>query len=247
MFEIREPLTIPLKGQKIFAVRHEPLIRESNLVVLFLHGFGGNKIGKHSLYVEMSMRLAEKGIASLRFDFRGSGDSEGLFEEQTLTDLLLDAETVYDFLKADRVAIIGTSMGGLVASLLTARKKIAAVVLWAPVFDGHQWLAEWDRVPIDMPCVMHKGRLVSRKMFEELFAIAEKDIQKGITQQPLLCFKCQKDETLNEGHIERYQKICPEGTFVTLGEADHSFSSYKDRMVLQQKTADWLYQIARFN
>jgi alpha/beta superfamily hydrolase len=41
--------------------------------------------------------LVEKGIATVRFDFRGSGDSEGEFSEMSPLTELRDAEEVYSF------------------------------------------------------------------------------------------------------------------------------------------------------
>src|SRR2546426_5960176 len=49
-------------------------------VVLF-HGFTGDRMESHWLFVKCSRALALAGIASLRFDFYGSGESEGEFSE----------------------------------------------------------------------------------------------------------------------------------------------------------------------
>ena len=184
--------------------------------------------------------MAKNGIASLRFDFRGSGDSEGAFEEQTLTSLLQDAETVYNWLEGSPVVVIGTSMGGLIASLLAASKKIEALVLWAPVFDAHQWIDEWQYVPQDHALIMHKDRLVSRQFFEEFFCIEGEAVKKAINKLPLFCVRADKDETLDALHTEKYKQAVPQGTYITLEEADHSFSRHIDRLLLQQKTLEWL-------
>lgn len=44
-----------------------------------LHGFTGNKTETHFLYTRLARQLATQGIAALRFDFAGSGDSQGEF------------------------------------------------------------------------------------------------------------------------------------------------------------------------
>lgn len=245
MFETRKPVIIATKKEQIFAISHEPLEKKTDLTVLFFHGFGGNKVGKNALFVDMASRLAKQGIASLRFDFRGSGDSEGYFEEQTITSLLEDALTVFDFLKGVPVAIVGTSLGGLVASLLALERKVKTLVLWAPVFDGKQWLVNWEHMPKSLPHIMHKDRLVSIRFFEEFFAISEKNVARGVQNQSLLCFLAGKDETLDESHGERYKAAHSEGSFISLPEADHSFSSYQDRQILLEKTLEWLYSLAK--
>ena len=65
-------------------------------VVVICHGLGGNKIGQFQYNVLFSEMLAEYGIASVRFDFRGSGDSEGEFAETTLEKCVVDTCSVLE-------------------------------------------------------------------------------------------------------------------------------------------------------
>ena len=89
--------------------------------VLFLHGYTADRIGPHYLFVRASRSLAEAGIASLRFDFAGSGESEGRFRDASLVTELADARVALDFLcrqrgiDPDRIATGGGSSGGTVA------------------------------------------------------------------------------------------------------------------------------------
>lgn len=54
------------------------------MVVIF-HGFTGNKMEPHFILVKLSRLLETKGIASVRFDFAGSGESDGDFSEMTIS------------------------------------------------------------------------------------------------------------------------------------------------------------------
>lgn len=115
-------------------------------IVLMLHGFTGQKdelpvatvnIG---LFAYTAKRLAESGIASLRIDFHGSGESDGQWEDTTLTGQIGDAVLAFDYLQTlasvngSKIGILGYSQGGLVGShLAAARPEAACVVLWAPV------------------------------------------------------------------------------------------------------------------
>jgi alpha/beta superfamily hydrolase len=84
--------------------------------------------------------LEKMGIASLRFDFAGSGESDGDFRDMTLTGELLDANKILDyartlsFVDKDRISVVGLSMGGAVASMLCAGRKdhVHSLCLWAP-------------------------------------------------------------------------------------------------------------------
>ena len=109
--------------------------------VVFLHGFGGHRSEVGRLFTRCSRRLAEIGIASLRFDFVGSGDSEGEYHEVSVLSEVQDAGMAYQFFKANTrleagsIGLVGYSLGGTVASLLTERVEVGTVVLWAPVSD----------------------------------------------------------------------------------------------------------------
>ena len=55
--------------------------------VVVLHGFTGNRIEGHRNFVLLARKLAARGVACLRFDFRGSGESQGDFSEMTPASL----------------------------------------------------------------------------------------------------------------------------------------------------------------
>jgi pimeloyl-ACP methyl ester carboxylesterase len=109
-------------------------------VVAIFHGFTGNKMEPHFIFVKLSRLLEKKGIASVRFDFGGSGESDGDFADMTLSKELEDAKAILTFIKKldfanpDRIGAVGLSMGGVVASMLAGdcREDIKALCLWAP-------------------------------------------------------------------------------------------------------------------
>ena len=73
---VEEALSFAVGGE---AVRGVLLRAEARAAVglLFLHGWGGVRGGPHNLLTEMARALAGDGVPSLRFDFRGRGDSAG--------------------------------------------------------------------------------------------------------------------------------------------------------------------------
>ena len=107
-------------------------------VVILCHGFTSQR--NDGLMRGIAEALEEQGIASLRFDFNGHGESEGLFEQMTVPNEIEDARHVYEWLKADdrfgRIGIAGHSQGGVVTAMLAGQlgKKAlkGGVVLLAP-------------------------------------------------------------------------------------------------------------------
>ncbi|GAB5507545.1 MAG: alpha/beta fold hydrolase [Rhizobiaceae bacterium] len=123
-------------------------------VILLLHGFTGTRDElpvnetDEGVFSRTARLLAEAGYASLRIDFRGSGDSDGKWEDTTFSGQIADAVAAIDWLKAhsdvdgSKLGIIGWSQGGLVASHAAAARAedVDAVVLWAPaVFPLHNF------------------------------------------------------------------------------------------------------------
>lgn len=145
-FAGEEPVTIERGDKRIAAILNLPEAVEHPPVVLMMHGFTGSKNefemagAKTGLFTYMAAQLAEAGIASLRIDFTGSGESSGDWAKTTFTGQIADAVDAFDFLqtlpKVDghRLGILGYSQGGMVgAHLAGARPEANAVVLWAPV------------------------------------------------------------------------------------------------------------------
>src|SRR5260221_3407228 len=97
--EERQAVTLLSGNQKIFCMLHLPqrTDQEKFPALLFCSGFGGNKSGKYRLFVRMAEQLAKAGVAVLRFDYRGSGDSEGAFEATTVGRLLAERLTTAAF------------------------------------------------------------------------------------------------------------------------------------------------------
>lgn len=114
--------------------------------ILILHGFTGDRDGQKTPYFRegylryASQRWAEAGIASLRIDFMGSGDSSGDYADTTLESQIEEAREALNYLKntgqvnGRKISLLGHSQGGIVASAVAASPPfpLASVVLWNP-------------------------------------------------------------------------------------------------------------------
>jgi alpha/beta superfamily hydrolase len=117
-------------------------------VVLLFHGFTGSRDElpvegtDEGVFSRTARLLAEQGIASLRIDFRGSGESPGAFADTTFEGQVADGLAALAWAEANpavdgqRLAVLGWSQGGLVATAVAGRSdRPDALVLWAAVAD----------------------------------------------------------------------------------------------------------------
>lgn len=97
------------------------------LLVMF-HGFGGTLSEKHFLLSRLSRRVVEAGVATLRLDFGGSGESDGTFADVTPLTEVLDGQAILGFGRSlpevdpGRVGLLGFSLGGFVAACVAGRE-----------------------------------------------------------------------------------------------------------------------------
>jgi dipeptidyl aminopeptidase/acylaminoacyl peptidase len=107
--------------------------------VVFFHGFTGDRMESHWIFIKCARALARAGVASLRFDFYGSGESEGEFRAATLAGEIADAVEAVKFFRGQkgidgaRLGLCGLSLGGCVAACIAQRVDAKAAVTWSAV------------------------------------------------------------------------------------------------------------------
>ena len=109
------------------------------------------EIYEHKPFAVIADALARAGIATLRYDDRGFGESTGDLVLCTTEDLKNDALAGIDLLRKrfDRVGIIGHSEGGTIALMLAAEKKADFIVsLSGMVVSGKETLLWQNRVSL---------------------------------------------------------------------------------------------------
>lgn len=120
-------------GRQIAATHH---VVDEKRIVIFCHGFRGEKLGPNRFFVRLARRLQTAGIGSLRFDQYGSGDSEGDFFDSSFADWVRTTVTLARGFRQDgyQVALLGQSMGGTAVLIAAAEldSALSSVVAWMP-------------------------------------------------------------------------------------------------------------------
>lgn len=157
---MQERVSFKADGLNISAIVHTPKgmkPREKRPCFIVLHGFGTNKDG--TTPVQAATILEEMGYVTLRFDFRGCGESDGERAFILCQDQVRDTQAAITFAQTlkqvdpKRIGVIGHSFGGAVAPYTAGiDKRVAACVSIAGWGDGvskfreqHKSDAQWKR------------------------------------------------------------------------------------------------------
>ena len=211
-------------------------------VVINLHGFGGNKCGYKNLHVQQARALEAKGIACVRFDFYGNGESDGEFENMTFTSLMEDAEDIYNWVleqewsDESQVILSGHSMGGYVASTMAPKLQPAKLILQAP--GAAMWIGALERVQAmeekgifsaDVEGLCFSTTFNKTMHPYEPFAAA-----KGY-EGPVLLIKGSEDQMVYEEICQKYMYVYGEKCkFVLVEGGNHNFASIPARKAVEE-------------
>jgi pimeloyl-ACP methyl ester carboxylesterase len=234
----QQAITIMHNGMALRGMEHIPPGENLPAVILY-HGFTGTKLEPHRLFLKISRALEEKGIASFRFDFLGSGESDGDFEDMTVMNELSEARTIFDYVKAHpavdgkSVSLLGLSMGGLVASLLAGelKEQVDKLILMAPAGTMSRLAEEYSGsapyIP-DIDAYDLGGNAVGKNFIEELSTI---DVWKKAAdyRNKVLLIHGTNDETVPFGVSSLYITNCYQdnAVFHPIEGAGHTFNSYQ--------------------
>ncbi len=123
-------------GDREIAIRHRT---GRGPGLMFLPGYASDMEGAKALALDAF--AAERGVAMMRFDYSGTGESGGEFADGTLDRWMEDSLAVLDRMAAGPVILVGSSMGGWLALHLALNRpeRVAALVGIAAAPDFTQW------------------------------------------------------------------------------------------------------------
>ncbi|WP_236558954.1 alpha/beta hydrolase [Chlamydia sp. 17-3921] len=133
-----------------FGVLHTPKYSKApHPLVIILHGLASDKTGTNRSHVHLAEILSKSGIASLRIDLPGHGDSDRHLQDFSLEDYKASVREIINYaleqpyVDNKNIAIFGSSLGGTLALLnIAAMPQIKSLALWAPTILGSLWLQE---------------------------------------------------------------------------------------------------------
>lgn len=225
-------------------------------IVIIFHGLGGNKMGPHFIFVKLSRLLERAGIASIRFDFAGSGESDGDFIDMTIDTELKDADNILsyvrtlDFVDKDRIGIVGLSMGGAIASMLSGNRKIdiKTICLWAPagnmgeIILGKQFIGSNYKEFIEKGYFDLEGSLVGEKFVDNAKKISIYEKAAEYDKRSLIIHG-DKDEIVLLSASERYIDLWGKSSQLkVIRGANHTFDKQEWEEQVIENTIEFIQE-----
>ncbi|MBR1420441.1 MAG: alpha/beta fold hydrolase [Selenomonadaceae bacterium] len=129
--------SIPGSNGQLVGILQTPDNLSEFPLVIISHGFTSEK--NFELLTTLSDELESRGIATIRFDFDGHGESGGDFQAMTVPKEIEDLKTIYKYATSiegvTSISLAGHSQGGVVTSMVAGdlgKKKIRSIALLAP-------------------------------------------------------------------------------------------------------------------
>lgn len=221
-------------------------VRTPMAFAVFAHCFTCSKNIKAASII--SKKLTDQGIAVLRFDFTGLGNSEGDFSNSGFSNNIHDLEDAAKALQEKYQApnlLVGHSLGG--AAVLVAAQKIqsikAVVSIAAPSSPKH--IEKHINSSIEEIKTQGKAKVkigernfeISKDFLEDLESV-EVDVSK--LKAALLLMHSPTDNIVSINHAANiYSQAKHPKSFISLDGMDHLLSSVEDSEYVAQVVGSW--------
>lgn len=226
--------TIPVDGEELVAVHH-PAASDDWLV--FCHGFVSDKSGSYERRCE---RAVEAGYDAVRFDFRGCGESDGAFADQTLGSRVADLASVVDYFDPPSLALFGSSFGAKTAfHAAVDDDRVEAVVGRAPVTYNRTFDDARAVVEAEGEFRYDTGHAITRGFFDDLDRYPFADVATAL-DVPAALFHGAADESVPlADSLDATAALDTDVLLQVLAGEGHVFSDDAEAR-LQRQVFDWL-------
>lgn len=202
-----------------------------DLVVI---GHGVTSHHDRPYFAELCAGFARAATASLRFSFAGNGNSEGRFEDCTITKEVGDLGSVLDSFDGWNVTYVGHSMGGAVGMLRASMdERLAALVSLAGMVQVQAFM---ERVfghlePDREDMLDREGCPLTRTFLDDAKRIGTVLPQAAALELPFLIVHGSADELVPIEESYELHAANATSELAVLEGVDHRFTDHLDELV----------------
>jgi hypothetical protein len=236
------------KSQKLVGILYSPDKLKKFPIAILCHGYRSTKNNSNALL--FSKNITDEGIGFFAFDFSGRGESEGKFEDTTISQYIDDLNCCFDFISgiANKISFIGESLGGFVAlNASINNSKVNSMVLLSPVSHfppkttgEYSDIDEWKKNGHAFTVSKRAGKLkINYSFYKDGLKYNNYSRYKKI-KIPVLVFNGDKDSSVKIEDSIKLNKYLKNSKLIRLKGADHNYTTKKDYEKVAKKTADFL-------
>jgi uncharacterized protein len=238
------PIVFESEGSQLVGMLHSA--NAENIVIL-CHGFTGNKSENKRLFVEAAREFALNKMDAFRFDFFGSGDSDGEFADTTISHNIQNLRDAIHLMREKgykKVAVLGLSMGGATAILNAPSNNVDLLVTWSSVPDMKILFENYvGNLPHDVPDLdvhEYEGWEVKRSFWEDGITHDVMAALECVTNPKLIVQGTEDSPLFVKGFHAFRDVVLPPADFMEIPDAGHTFQTPKHRRQVIRQTLIWL-------
>lgn len=231
LFKIKGP------NGALAAVHHQA---DPARLVILAHGYTGTKCESGRLFVQTARAMATAGLSVLRFDFWGSGDSDGGFEDISPNTEIADLHCIIAWARKQRykeIGVLGLSMGAAVSICTVAENPhVKALVTWSacPKFAG------WTKAIVNAKGVIERNPIYGGPKLSTDHPRV--DVPEAYVSLKIPKLQIQGDKDMagfREGFEQYFPLASAPKKHVIISGADHVFTTWRDRKKAIELSIKW--------
>lgn len=163
--------------KRLFGVFHYPVekkgIPHKRPAIICCAPIFEEKLHSHRILVNFSRYAVGQGFPVLRFDYFGDGESDGLFEQASLSTRINDIKSAIHIAKekfgTSKVFLLGLRMGASLAILSSeiVKDDVCGLIACAPIIDVKTYILNLLRGNLSWQMVVHKKILFNKNELAE--------------------------------------------------------------------------------
>lgn len=147
----------------------------------------------HKTFLVLADYLARNGIAVLRFDKRGCGESTGSFQMATMIDFADDVEAGINYLKSRKeidschIGLIGHSEGGTIGTIVANGSQDVAfvVILASPGVNGEEIIDRQYSLFAKAEGDAQEAIAVGRRLLSQMIVVIKKEADSEVAKKKI--------------------------------------------------------------